>query len=97
MCTFAASAGHIFLNAQPILETHRLQFQIIRNNLQFLRERNHFVRPGTQGIAQRIGEPRHGALRPAGIIGDERAHRIERIEKKMRIELRLEQTQFRQL
>ena len=86
--------GNIVLDDQPFLEAHRLELEIVRNDLELLRKRDQLIVTAAQRIAQGICEASHRALGLRWMIRDERAHGVQCVEQKMWVELGLEQTKF---
>src|SRR5882757_9769356 len=89
--------GYIEFNAQSFIESHGFEFQIVIDDLEFLRQRHQLVLTRIERVTERTGEPRDRVLSARWIIGYERTYRIQCIKQKVRVELRFQQSQLGQL
>ena len=85
------------LDAQAFGEPQRLERQVVVHHLELAFERDEILVSRRQRVAQRARELGHGIPRARGLIGDQRAQSVQRIEQEVRIELRLQQPQLRGL
>ena len=97
MCATRASTRNRALDAQTLAEPQRFELQIVGDDLQLALQRDDFFLARGQRVAQRPRQLRHGLLRAGRIVRDQCTHAVQRIEQEVRIELRLEQPQLRDL
>ena len=83
------------LHREAVGETHLLDVKISTRQFELVRECDFLHVARAECGAKQVGQPDDGALRQCGITSDQRHHRIERIEQKMRIELRLQRAELR--
>ena len=81
-------------DAQPIFEADGFERQIIRNDLDLLRERRRVDVMLLQVIAKNIREARDHILRLRRILAYHPANRVQAIEQEMGIHLAFERTQL---
>lgn len=83
------------MHGEPVRETHLFNLEVPPRDLEFLRERNLLRIPRSQGGSQQICQSNDGALGERRISTDECDDRIERVKKKVWIELGLQRTKLR--
>ena len=97
MCATRASRAIVALDAQTLAEPQRFELQVVGDDLQLAFQRDDFFLARGERVAQGSRQLRHCVLRARRIVGNQRTHAVQAIEQEVRIELRLEQPQLRDL